>query len=242
MIQAAAALKELRLLLNPPRKKGPGHIDPEIDIFVRTQIEGMQATLNLFTNKVSTTYGKWRASSSSLQAAISLSRGSHCARRLRCLVRQFIMDRKILPINPFGSWNQSMLLDENLVNEINIYLQSIDSEISGEKLMDFLADEDLQSRHGIEKPIKLRTAQHYLNVLVYRFKAPAKGQYVDGHEREDVVIYREQIFLPQWRKISERMFNWVNGDIPGPESRLPLSGRPIIAWFHDESIFYSNDR
>ena len=48
-----------------------------------------------------------------------------------------------------------MLLDENLVNEINIYLQSLGLEISGQKLMDFLADEDVQSRHGIEKQIKL---------------------------------------------------------------------------------------
>ena len=78
LIQAVAALKDLRKLLNPPRKKGPGHIDPEIDLFVRTQMEGMQATLNFFTNKESTTYDKWKASS--LQAAISLSRSTHCAR------------------------------------------------------------------------------------------------------------------------------------------------------------------
>lgn len=75
-----AALKDLRTLLNPSRNKGPGHIDLGIDLFVRTQMEGMQATLNFFTNKESATYDKWRASS--LQAAISLSRGTHCARRL----------------------------------------------------------------------------------------------------------------------------------------------------------------
>ena len=136
-----------------------------------------------------------------------------------------------------------MLLDENLVNEINIYLnylQSLGLEISGQKLMDFLADEDVRSRHGIEKQIKLRTAQKYLNMLGYCYKAPAKGQYVDGHERDDVVIYHEQIFLPQWRKLSERMFNWADSDLP--EFGPPLPGRCVVAWFHNESIFYANDR
>lgn len=34
--QAFAALKDLKNVLNPPRKKGPGHVDPELNIFVRT--------------------------------------------------------------------------------------------------------------------------------------------------------------------------------------------------------------
>ena len=50
LIQALEALKDLRKLLHPPRTNGPGHIDPEIDLFVRTQMEGMQTTLNFFTH------------------------------------------------------------------------------------------------------------------------------------------------------------------------------------------------
>ena len=95
----------------------------------------MQGMLNLFINKDSATYDKWGAS--------SFGCGRHCACQLRHLIRQFILDRKVLPINPYRDWNQSMLLDENLINEIHIYLQSIGPEISGQKLMEFLADEDL---------------------------------------------------------------------------------------------------
>ncbi|KAF8958403.1 hypothetical protein BDZ97DRAFT_1906501 [Flammula alnicola] len=163
----------------------------------------------------------------------------HCGRQLRRLARQFILDRKVLPINPYGNWNQSVLLDESLVNEVQIYLLSIGTEISGQKMMDFLNSEDVRSRHGIEKPIKLRTAQRYLNAIGYRYKAAPKGQYADGHERDDVVFYREQIFLPQWRRVSDRMANWADGELEyGP----PIRGRRVIAWFHDESIFYANDR
>jgi hypothetical protein len=198
----------------------------------------MQTMLNFFTNKNSTTYEKWAASS--FQAAISLGRGRHCARQLCRLVRQFILDCKVLPINPYGGWNQPMLLDKNLINEIHIHLQSIGPEISEQKLMEFLANDDLRSRHGIEKPIKLRTAQKYLNALGYWYKTAPKGQYADGHERADVVFYRDQIFLLRWQQMSDKMMSWADGNLP--EFGPPVRGRRVIAWFHDESIFYTNDR
>ena len=129
-------------------------------------MEGMQSLLSFYTNPQSYTYEKWGASS--YQAALSLNRGQHCARQLCLLVRQFITDRTILPINPYGSWNKTLLIDEDLANEINIYLQSIGPEISGKKIMDFINDDlDLRSRHGIDKKISLKTAQRYLNALGY---------------------------------------------------------------------------
>ena len=197
----------------------------------------MQGMLNLFTNKDSATYDKWRVLS--FQAAIFLGCGRHCPCQLHHLICQFILDCRVLPINPCRNWNQSMLLNENLVNEIHIYLQSIGPEISGQKLMEFLADEDLWSRHRIEKPIKLRMAQRYLNALGYRYKVALKGQYADGHEREDVIFYCDQIVLPQLWRISERMVNWADGL---PEYGPPIPGCHLIAWFHDESIFYASDR
>jgi hypothetical protein len=70
--------------------------------------------------------------------------------------------------------------------------------------------------------------------------SPKKGQYVDGHEREDVVFYWNQVFLPQWKNIEYLMFNWDGDNMPefGPRPE----GRRIITWFHDESMFYANDR
>jgi transposase len=75
-------------------------------------------------------------------------------------------------------------------------------------------------------------------VLGYRWASPKKGQYADGHERADVVWYHDQKFLPQWREIRSRMKTWTNNNIPeySPE------GRRMIAWFHDETIFYAHDR
>jgi hypothetical protein len=45
-LQAAKALKDLKLTLNPPRKTGAGHKDPKLDPFIRIQMEGMRTMAN----------------------------------------------------------------------------------------------------------------------------------------------------------------------------------------------------
>ena len=239
LADAEGARKDLQKLLKPPRKTGPGYTDPGLDHFVRSRMEGMLSFLNLYTNPHSKTYKSWGASS--LQAAITMSRGRYCARQLRRLTRQFIKDRTVLPVNPYGQWNESMLVDEDLANDINLYLQEIGKEISARKLMEYLAQDEVKARHGITKPISERTARRYLNSLGYRFTAPKKGQYADGHEREDVVYYRQQQFLPEWRRIQNRMECWVTADAL-PEYGPKMPGLRVITWFHNESIFYANDR
>jgi hypothetical protein len=74
---AKKALADLEVLLHLKRKKGPGHVDPELNLFVRTCMEGMQTFLNFYVDIKSITYNKWGASS--LQAAISSARGRYCA-------------------------------------------------------------------------------------------------------------------------------------------------------------------
>ena len=235
---AKKALDDLQKKLWPRRKKGSGYTDPGLDIFVRTRMEGMQAMLNLYTSPQSFTFDKWGASS--CQAAITLGRGVYCARQLRKLNCQFIMDHTLLPINPFSDWNESMLVDEDLVSDINLYLQELGSNgIMAQKIVGFLAREDIREKHGITKTISETTAQRYLKTLGYCWSGAKKGQYADGHERDDVIWYREKKFLPQWKDISSKMHNWTKDNLPEDPS---LPGHIIIVWFHDESIFYAHDR
>ena len=243
--QAQEALQDLRKILHPPRKKGTGHVDPELNIFVRTRLEGMQTMLNFYVNKQSRTYNSWTASL--CQAAVSLSRGLHCAWQLHKLTRQYIKDCTMLPLNPYGDWNETMLVNEDLTNEINIYLLSIGNEISGEKLRDFVNSDDVRSWHGIDRKISMRTAQRYLKVLGYRYGAPKKDQYVDGHECEDVVFYQEQVFLPQWQNIcrlcfSDDMRRFDAHRLVLSSDRTPQSvirARCQICFFYFSVIFYS---
>jgi hypothetical protein len=231
------ALEDIKTMLNPPRKTGRGYKKPDLDSYVQRRLEAMKIMLNFYTSPKSHTYDAWTPSS--FQAAIALGQGGSCANRLRQLNRQFISDRTLLPVNPFGNWNESLLIDEDLTNDISLYLMEIGKEISASKLMAFVNREDIQLKHGIEKAISERTARRYLNRLGYRWSAPKKGQYADGHEREDVVYYREQVFLPHWRKIEPHMASWSkDNEETGP--RMP--GPEVITWFHDETIFYAHDR
>ncbi|KAF9470849.1 hypothetical protein BDN70DRAFT_998814 [Pholiota conissans] len=242
-IQASSALADINHLLFPKRRNHlgeecAGHTDPGFNSFKRSRIEGMRALLNLYTNCKSETYNRWGRSSCT--AAISFNRGCYCAHQFRFLTRQFIRDRTLLPINPYGTWNHSMLVDEDLVNDVNLYLQELGDGITAKKLVDFLAREDVKAKHGIRRTITERTARRYLQTLGYRWRAAKKGQYVDGHEREDVVAYREKTFLPAWQALQDCMHNWSTENLPefGPH-RL---GRRVIVWFHDESVFYAHDR
>jgi hypothetical protein len=47
------------------------------------------------------------------------------------------------------------------------------------------------------KGISLSTAKRWLGKLGWIYSRDGKG-YVDGHEREDVVKYRETVFIPRW--------------------------------------------
>ncbi|KAF9043718.1 hypothetical protein BDZ89DRAFT_943424 [Hymenopellis radicata] len=192
-----------------------------------------------YTDKLSFTHGHWAASS--LQSAVSLRRGRYCARVLRRLVRAFILDHTILPLNPYGSWNTTMLENEDLAEEIKLHLQELGDNISAEKLVIFLSDPALKDKYGLSRTISLRTAQRYLNSLEFRWQEAKKGQFVDGHERADVVNHRDHIYIPGLKRLKDRIQTY---DRDGKEIALPafINGRKVIIWFHDESIFYAHDR
>ena len=101
------------------------------------------------------------------------------------MCRDFINDQMVIPINSFGDWNKFMLINENLQNEIDIYLMSIRNEISAQKThnsWNFF----INLTFGIECNISHKTACQYLHT---HYKATLKGQYADGHERADVMFY-----------------------------------------------------
>ncbi|KAJ3816431.1 hypothetical protein F5880DRAFT_1619331 [Lentinula raphanica] len=210
----AAAVDLTVYLKGESRGKSGGFKHPHFDFWTREKLEGMRIFLNLYTDLQSLTSGKWRASS--IQAAVSLGRGTYCARQLRILARAYISDRKLLPNNPYGRWTTSMLADEDLVTDISTYLQELGDEITAEKLVTFLAHPDMMEKHSIDSRISIRTARRYLNSLNYRFSQPKKGQYKDGHDRADVVEYRDKKFIPQIYELLSRSVTFDRNGLPLP--------------------------
>jgi hypothetical protein len=84
-----------------------------------------------------------------------------------------------------------------------------------------------------------------MHALKFRWVKNHKGQYVDGHERDDVVRYRQEVFLPAWYQMEGRMRAWTGDNMDDLEEVVDLinqTGKRLVVWFHDESVFYAHDR
>ena len=187
--QARSAMDDLAKLLKPPRLTGAGYKDPMVDLLLRERLEHMKLFLWAYIDPKSATFEKWIGAS--LQVANAVQRKPWYGRTLQMRVRAFISDRDNLPFNIYGEWNESLIdKDEDLAQEIHMHLQSIGKYVKAMDLVDFLDTPRMRERTKMEKRISLATAQHWMKKLDYRWTQNPKGQFVDGHEREDIVAYR----------------------------------------------------
>lgn len=161
-----AALDLAEKLRGPTRGKCRGYKVPNFDRYTRLKLEAIHAFLNMYASFSSVTYGRWSASAK--QTATAAGRGDYFAECVARMARQYIEDRNVLPINPFGKWSTSMLADEDLSNEILLHLQSLGNNITAEKLANYLRREDIREKYQIGGHISVRTAQRYLFELGYR--------------------------------------------------------------------------
>ena len=66
----------------------------------------------------------------------------------------------------------------------------------------------------LKNPLSEGTAQRWLIKLGWCQTVVRKGVYMNGHEHEDVVKYRQEVFLPVMKKFEARMANtkgWGEG-------------------------------
>lgn len=86
-----------------------------------------------------------------------------------------------------------------------------------------------------------RTARRWLKRCSFEPKPTKKGVYEDGHEREDVMEYREQVFLPRMEELERRAVGFEPTDEGGwsiIEPSLALAERRVVFYFHAESFFH----
>ncbi|KDQ11231.1 hypothetical protein BOTBODRAFT_162994 [Botryobasidium botryosum FD-172 SS1] len=179
----------------------------------------------------------WTAASK--RAAEAFEGGEWMANRIRKWSRDFIADRACLPINRYGKWNISRIADEDFQQELLLHLQGIGKYVRAQDIVDYVKNEEVQARIGLTRPISLTTAQRWMKILGYRWKKTPTGQFVDGHERDDVVAYRQLVFLPVWEELLSVTRQYSSEGIECPSES---SGRRTVVWCHDESIYYAHDR
>ncbi|KAI0316465.1 hypothetical protein OF83DRAFT_1060295, partial [Amylostereum chailletii] len=139
-------------------------------------------------------HNTWKAASSN--AAVVAGKGEWYARRLREWTWAFIRNPAFRPIAKYGSSTKSRIDDEDLAAAIKLHLQSVGKYVRALDIVHFLDRPEVQTQFGLKKSVSLSTAQRWMKRMGYRWMKTPKGQYVDGHEREDVVAYRQHVFLP----------------------------------------------
>ncbi|KAF7323696.1 hypothetical protein MKEN_00590500 [Mycena kentingensis (nom. inval.)] len=108
-----------------------------------------------------------------------------------------------------------------------------------------------------KQPLSIRTARRWLFRLGWVWSRVKKGIYVDGHEREDVVIYvdgheredvvkyRQEVFLPQMAEFQRRIANWeYDSDLQHwscEKPKLAAGERELIPFFQDECAAHANE-
>jgi hypothetical protein len=93
--------------------------------------------------------------------------------------------------------------------------------------------------------IQANTARKWLHKLGYSWKEVKKGVYKDGHEREDLVEYRQNVFLKTWEELKPRMpypLRGPNRDVEEVDIQcLPAGATLCIPVTHDEATCNAND-
>ena len=104
-----------------------------------------------------------------------------------------------------------------------------------------LAETETDGFQQKPKSLKARAAENWLKKMGYSWRSGKKGVYIDGHEREDVVKYRQDVFLPILQGVRSRLAEWDDDGNVMTEKGLAEGSRWVVIVTHDESTFHVND-
>ena len=145
--------------------------------------------------------GCWVATS--LKMANDLEKGPMHAKKVHEWTQAFINDCEDLPVNPYGTWTESVIdKHPETAQELHAYLQCIGKFVKAMDLVDFMDTPEMQLNSGLKKQLDILTVQCWMQKLDYCWTyLELKGQYVDWHERENMVKYQKEVFLLRWANV-----------------------------------------
>jgi hypothetical protein len=173
--------------------------------------------------------------------------GATLARRIRALLRHF-KTFKGLPAETRGGKRKgsSYLDNEDVFQACRAWLlQQELGTITPENFRVAINEEILpRLMVSFATLISRTTTYNWLLRLGFYKSEMKKGVYVDGHEREDVIAYRQEVFLPIMAKLDSYTRQYEEKD-DGTwtiiEPILPLGVQRHVIYCHDESCFHGHD-
>ena len=171
--------------------------------------------------------------------------GTHFARQIRFLARHYQLFEQLPPQRRGKYLNRSLLNDEQVQTAARAYLTSLPTgEVTPSRFARMLNERILPLLgYTLKHNLSERTARRWLVRLGWRNKLLRKGVYMDGHERPDVVEYRNNTFLPLMASYQERMAEWESqeSELVRIDPVLRPGEKRIVALFQDESSFHANE-
>jgi hypothetical protein len=151
-----------------------------------------------------------------------------------------------LPLNRYGCLNTSILDDEDLAQQIHLYLIGIakDGYVRPQDVVDMMSTPEVKHYLGAKSGITIWTGQWWLHKMNWRYGKATKGMYIDSHKRIDVVEYRKG-FLARMEEYSKQMTTYDrDGDILSCPTGINIAAGiyPLIEITQDESTFTMYDQ
>ncbi|KZV60498.1 hypothetical protein PENSPDRAFT_593984 [Peniophora sp. CONT] len=207
----------------------------------------MHTFATLYTLPESLYRGKWTEAS---KITIAINRrapkdahtGFWAARTLRQHLRGFVLVPDDIPVFAKRKCPHSRLDDEDIIQEFDIYMQSKGKYAGVAEGCRFFSQPEIMARLSLTRTPSRKSVQRFILRRNWRWKLSFRGMYIDGHERADVVEYRQKVFLPWWVSTRDRVRAWTEQDIDAPAARLPSGARPLVRWVQDESTYFEHDR
>lgn len=200
----------------------------------------IEAYLTLLTKKIGKVAASTEVASTHFRHRNATSQG----RRIRFWADFFLCHQK-LPVYRQGCHvkTPSLIHDEDVRVACRTWLQSQNPDtICGASFANWVGSQ-LHEKLEMSNPIKISvpTAVRWMHDLGLRYTEFKPGVYTDGHEREDVVQYRE-LFLQRMDGYFRRTAKFVGDEMDTViEPELADSERKLILVTHDESCFSSNE-
>ncbi|CAE6475038.1 unnamed protein product [Rhizoctonia solani] len=208
-----------------------------LDAPVLRQIHAMAAALRLFCHSNYT----WDFTFSTDTGAIASGYGASYGRTIRRLIRTFI-ESGDLPKNRYGNATGSIIDDEDFAYELKMHLWSVGKYAKAQDIITYVDTDEVKARFDLAGPPCLRTAQRWMKKLGYSWGKELKGQYVDGHERKDVVDYRNNYYIPEFTKLARRMTTYDSVTMEATPPVLEPGEQPVMMFKHDETVVYAHDQ
>jgi len=94
---------------------------------------------------------------------------------------------------------------------------------------------------SVGRGILISTACRWLHCEGFQYMQHKKALYFDGHDRPDVVDYRQNVFLPQMAEYCKRLVSYKVGDVKTPNPPRNYVEWALVLLPQDESMMQSND-